>query len=133
MEAPVKTSQIFQHDTSRPGLVIVFPPGVSSLFNPRVHRTVREVEQRLGDVFVTYALSGDAMPDVGAAVNAARFAGCGSALVVEIGDWYGWSASNDPTTDTLWTENQESAGLRDAVERVVTVYTESRTAAGLAA
>jgi hypothetical protein len=129
----VNTNRPFQHDSSRPGLVIVFPPGVSSLFNPRVHRTVREVEQRLGDVFVTYALSGDAAPDVASAVNAARFAGCGSALVVHMIDWFGWSDRNDPATDTLWEEKKEWTGLHDTVERVVAAYNESRMATGVAA
>jgi hypothetical protein len=129
----VNTKPLFQHDSSRPGLVIVFPPGVSSLFNPRVHRMVREVEQRLGGVFVTYALSGDAAPDVAAAVNAARFAGCGSALVVHMGDWHGWYDRNDPATDTLWSENPEWTGLHDTVESVVAAYNVARTATGLAA
>ena len=63
-------------------LVILFPPGVKGLFNPEIHKLVREVEAKLDDVHVTYALSSGGSPDLGDAVAAARFAGCDAAVVV---------------------------------------------------
>ncbi len=124
----MKQSGFLSDSSNRSGLVIVFPPGVKSLFNPGIHRLVREVEQRLGDVFVTYALSGGATPDVGSAVNAARFAGCSSAIVVHSEDWDGQGDWIAPGSDTVWTENHDSAEIREIGQRVVEAYSQARTA-----
>ena len=66
----------------RTGLVIVFPAGVKGLFNPSVHSLVREVEEKLDGVHVTYALSSGASPTIPDALAAVRFAGCASAVVI---------------------------------------------------
>ena len=63
-------------------LVILFPPGVKGLFNPEIHKLVREVEGKLDGVHVTYALSSGGSPDLNDAISAARFAGCDAAVVV---------------------------------------------------
>jgi hypothetical protein len=63
-------------------LVIVFPAGVSGLFNADIHRLVREVQESLGGVYVTYALSSGTAPNLRDAMFAARFVGCDSAVVV---------------------------------------------------
>ncbi len=123
----MKQSGFLSDSSNRSGLVIVFPPGVKSLFNPGIHRLVREVEQRLGDVFVTYALSGGATPDVGSAVNAARFAGCSSAIVVHSEDW-GQGEWIAPGRDMVLTENHDSADIEEIVQRVVEAYSQARTA-----
>ncbi len=124
----MKQSGFLSDSSNRSGLVIVFPPGVKSLFNPGIHRLVREVEQRLGDVFVTYALSGGAAPDVGSAVNAARFAGCSSAIVVHSEDWVGQGEWIAPGRDTVLTENHDSTDIEEIVQRVVEAYSQARTA-----
>lgn len=129
----MKQNGLFKDNSMRPGLVIVFPPGVRSLFNPGVHSLVREVEQRLDGVFVTYALSGGVDPDVAAAVNAVRFAGCGSAVVVPADDWFGGWASTDPGTDVVWTEPAGLADLSVNAQRVVEAYNHGRAASGIAA
>jgi hypothetical protein len=67
---------------SKAALVVVFPPGVKGLFNPEVHGLVREVEERLDGVYVTYALSSGTSPSLRDAMAAARFVGCESAVVV---------------------------------------------------
>jgi hypothetical protein len=66
-------------------LVIVFPVGVKGLFNPAVHTLVREVQERLESVYVTYALSSGA-PSVADAIAASRFAGCEAAVIVHAED-----------------------------------------------
>jgi len=76
----------FDANRTRSALVIVFPPGVKGYFNPEIHGLVREVEEQLEDVFVTYALSSGGSPDLRDAMAAARFAGCESAVVVPAGD-----------------------------------------------
>jgi hypothetical protein len=114
------------------GLVIVFPPTVKGLFNPRVHRLVRGVEARLGAVFVTYALSSGSSPDVEAALAAARFAGCSAAVVVHWDSWLG-SAELDPSTDTLWSESPDVADLRLNVESVLRAFRGAGAALGAAA
>ena len=63
-------------------LVIVFPAGVSGLFNADIHRLVREVQESLGGVYVTYALSSGTAPNLRDAMFAARLVGCDSAVVV---------------------------------------------------
>ena len=50
----------FSERDQRAGLVIVFPLGVSGLFNPEIHGLVQEVERQLDGIFVTYALSSGA-------------------------------------------------------------------------
>jgi hypothetical protein len=78
----------FSFDANRMGsaLVIVFPPEVRGLFNAEIHGLVRDVEQQLEGVFVTYALSSSGSPDLRDALAAARFAGCDSAVVVPAGE-----------------------------------------------
>lgn len=75
----------FAVESSPAALVVVFPPGVKGLFNPQIHQLMRVVEQRLSGVFVTYALSNGSSPDLRAAMAAARFSGCESAVVVPVG------------------------------------------------
>jgi hypothetical protein len=72
----------FHGNRTGSALVIVFPPGVKGLFNTEIHGLVREVQERLDGVFVTYALSSSGSPDLKDALAAARFAGCDSAVVV---------------------------------------------------
>ena len=55
---------------------------MKGLFNSAVYGLVREVQERLDDVFVTYALSSAGSPDLRDAMTAARFARCDSAVVV---------------------------------------------------
>ncbi len=79
--------KLFDFDSgSRPtALIILFPVGVKGLFNPAVHSLVREVQEQLDDVYVSYALSSGA-PSVADAIAASRFAGCSSAVVVHASD-----------------------------------------------
>jgi hypothetical protein len=63
-------------------LVIVFPPGMKGLFNAEIHGLVREVQEKLDGVYVTYALSSGTSPNLRDAISAARFIGCDSAVVV---------------------------------------------------
>jgi len=73
-------------DRTKTALVIVFPPAVKGLFNSEVHRLVSEVQELLdGGVYVTYALSSGSSPDLGDSMAAARFGGCESAVVVQVG------------------------------------------------
>jgi len=127
------TRRIFDMSPRRSGIVIVFPTGVTNLFNPDVHRLVRMVEDQLDGVFVTYALSGGAAPDVGAALKAARFAGCSSAVVVHAEDWLGDGVGIDSSTDTLWNESHLAAGLQDTAEWVVAAYNRALPPSGMAA
>jgi hypothetical protein len=78
----MKTPFRFAADENGSALVIVFPPGVKGLFNSEIHGLVREVQERLDGVYVTYALSSGTSPDLRAAISAARFVGCDSAVVV---------------------------------------------------
>lgn len=114
------------------GLVIVFPPTVKGLFNPSVHRLVRGVEARLGGVFVTYALSSGASPDVEAALAAARFAGCSAAVVVHLDSWLE-SAELDASTDTLWSEAPDASDVRLNVESVLRAFRGAGAVLGAAA
>jgi hypothetical protein len=129
----MKAEDRYTSNSERSGLVIVFPTGVKSLFNPGVHKIVREVERRLDGKFVTYALSGGATPDVGAAVNAARFAGCSSAIVVHTDDWLDSDDWVEPGADTLWSEWHDTFEARDTVERVVAAYARARATTEMAA
>lgn len=114
------------------GLVIVFPPTVKGLFNPRIHRLVRGVEARLGGVFVTYALSAGASPDVEAALAAARFAGCSAAVVVHWDSWLG-NSELDPSTDTLWFGAPDAEDLQLDIESVLRAFRGAGAALGAAA
>jgi len=77
----MKTPFRFAADENGSALVIVFPPGVKGLFNSEIHGLVREVQERLDGVYVTYALSSAVV--VAAATNdAVRFAERGTT-----GDW----------------------------------------------
>lgn len=127
------SKRLFDPSAHHMGIVIVFPPGVTSLFNPGVHRLVREVESQLGEVFVTFALSGGATPDVDGAVRAARFAGCSSALVVHSEEWLSEDAWIDPESDTLWNGHDESIACRETARRVVAAYNQARGLSGIAA
>lgn len=75
----------FGATTPSTALVIVFPVGVRGLFNPQVHSLVREVQEKLDNVYVTYALSSGS-PTVADAIAASKFAGCEAAVVVHAGD-----------------------------------------------
>jgi hypothetical protein len=85
-------------DSNQTALVIVFPPGVSGLFNPVVHGLVRQVQDRLPEISVSYALTSGSAPTLSDAIAAARFSGCSSSVVVcagESGDaWLGDPAWN---------------------------------------
>ena len=86
------------------GLVIVFPLGVSGLFNPEIHGLVREVGSRLDGVYVTYALASGSSPTVRDAVSAALFAGCTSAVVVHSEeDDAAWSTDTAASGDRWFT------------------------------
>jgi hypothetical protein len=87
------------NNTTRTSLVIVFPPGVSGLFNPDVHGLVRQVQEELPGVYVSYALASGSAPTLRDAVAAARFAGCQSSVVVFAGE-------NDDT----WLADAKSKG-----------------------
>ena len=115
------------------GLVIVFPSGLKSLFNPHIHRVVRDVEEQLDGVFVTYAVHGGASPDVDSAVSAVRFAGCSSAVVINADEWLDKGVRIDGTSDTLWFESCDSMDLHERVQRVVDVYNSALSNSGLAA
>jgi hypothetical protein len=67
---------------TKTALVIVFPPEFKGLFNPRIYELVREVQEQLHGVYVTFALSSGSCPDLRASIAAARFVGCESAVVV---------------------------------------------------
>jgi hypothetical protein len=123
----------FAAPAQRLGLVIVFPPGVRGLFNPAVHRLVRSVEARLDNVFVTYALSSGSSPDVGAAVAAARFAGCSSAVVVHCEDWLLPATGIDPTADTVWSAEAGPIDVERGAAAVLDAFHGSRNLQGLAA
>jgi hypothetical protein len=82
MENPFR----FTAARTKTALVIAFPPDMRGLFNPEIHALVREVEARLEDVYVTYALTSGFGPSLRDAMAAARFNGCDSAVVVPAGD-----------------------------------------------
>ncbi len=115
------------------GLVIAFPTGVRSLFNPQVHRLVREVESRLDGIFVTYALSSPEGPGVEAAVNAARFAGCSSAVILHAEDWVGDFEWIDSKSDTLWARHRDSSEIAESAALIAEAFDAARNASGLAA
>ena len=81
----MKSQFKFETGDTPTALVIVFPPGVNGLFNSGVHGLVREVQAQLDGVYVTYALSSGSSPDLRAAMSAARFVGCESAVVIPAG------------------------------------------------
>ncbi len=81
----MKTPFRFVTDQNKTALVILFPPAVKSLFNSEVHRLVREVQELLDGVYVTYALSSGTSPDLRDSMSAARFGGCESMVVVPVG------------------------------------------------
>ena len=74
----------FPADGATPALVIVFPPTFRGLFNPEVHRLVRDVQELLDGVYVTYALSSGTSPDLRDAIAGAKFGGCDSVVVVPV-------------------------------------------------
>ena len=128
----MQSSFKFSERDQRAGLVIVFPPGVSGLFNPEVHRLVQEVERHLPGLYVTYALSSGESPSVRDAIRAARFVGCDSAVVVLAAEneavWPG-----DRTLRGDWL--LASVSLRSELEAsaVVEAYHSALAAAGKAA
>lgn len=104
-------------------LVIVFPVGVSGLFNPEIHGLVREVGSRLDGVYVTYALASGASPTVRDAVSSALFAGCKSAVVVQTEESDAdWSVNNSSDGDWLLTSMsvREELDASDVVDAFVT-------------
>lgn len=116
------------------GLVIVFPPGIQGLFNPEIYRLVGAVQDKLDDVYVTYALSGGSSPNVDAAVNAARFAGCGSAVIIHSEDWIGDDRDVDTTSDSTFDRREHDLlELGETADRVVQAYELVRASSGMAA
>ena len=81
----MKTPFRFTANDIKTALVIAFPPTVKGLFNSEVHGFVREVQELLDDVYVTYALSSGTSPDLRDAMAAAQFGGCESMVVVPVG------------------------------------------------
>jgi hypothetical protein len=123
--------RISQRD-QRAGLVIVFPVGVSGLFNPEIHRLVQEVENHLDGVFVTYAVSSGESPRVRDAVSAARFAGCESTVVViPAEDDAAWPADQTLRGDWLLASLSVRSELDASI--VVDAYRSALAAAGKAA
>ena len=119
-------------DETKTALVIMFPPAVKGLFNSEVHRLVRDVQDLLEEVYVTYAFSSGSSPDLRDSIAAARFGGCESAVVVPVG-----AADPAPFEDTgskgdwLLTSSQVHAG-HDA-SALVDAYLEAVAEAGRAA
>ena len=72
-------------------LVLVFPDQGETLFSSDVSRLVSEVEERVGDSFVTFALLNGRRPSLMDAISAARFMGCTSAVVTVVSDRMGTS------------------------------------------
>ena len=113
-------------------LVIVFPLGVSGLFNPEIRGLVDEVEGRLDGVYVTYALSSGASPTIRDAITAARFVGCESAVVVHtVESDKAWSGDGASGGDWLLT----SSWLRGELDApaIVEAFNSALTDAGMAA
>jgi hypothetical protein len=81
----MKSSFRLAKNETATALVIVFPPAVKGLFNPEVQKLVREVQEQLDGVYVTFALTSGNSPDLRASIAAARFVGCESAVVVVVG------------------------------------------------
>ncbi len=129
----MNTNLFFAENPNRSGLVIVFPPGVQSLFNPSIHRLVREVEERLNGTFVTFALSGGSGPDIEAALNAARFAGCSAAIVVYSEDWFIADEWIDEGSDTVVSGHGAASHLQESVQRLVDAYRLVGSTTGVAA
>lgn len=124
----------FGNGARQTALVIVFPSGVKGLFNPEVHRLVSEVQDQLENVYVTYALSGGPSPGIDAAMSAARFAGCASAVVIHSEDWTAGASAIDSTSDTTLTgEGHGELELRETVHRVVDAFNNVKEASGMAA
>lgn len=117
----------------RVGLVIRFPSTVRGLFNPSIHRLVRSVEDRLGGVFVTYALDSGVSPGVADAVAASRFAGCDSVVVVHLDEWLESVPAVQDGADTLWDEAAALAVWSEAADTVVQVFRGLRSRTELAA
>jgi hypothetical protein len=100
----MKSSFNFSETDRGAGLVIVFPPGVSGLFNPEIHGLVQKVERKLEGTYVTYALSSGASPTLRDAISAARFVGCESAVVVQaVEPDASWAVDGGPGGDWLLT------------------------------
>jgi hypothetical protein len=113
-------------------LVIVFPPGINGLFNAQVHGLVQEVQDQLENVYVTYALSSGSSPDLRAAMSAARFVGCDSAVVIPAGSAaVGESAERGTNGDWLLTTSQIGADL--TASAVIDAYFAAVSEAGKAA
>ncbi len=127
----MKTSMLFT-DSSQTALVIVFPPDVSGLFNPQVHGLVRQVQEKLPGVYVSYALTSGSSPTLRDAVAAARFAGCGSSVVVHAGEagdaWFG-----DIALDGDWMLPASSIPTELDASAVVSAFNSAIVEAGRAA
>jgi hypothetical protein len=113
-------------------LVIVFPPGVHGLFNPHVHNLVREVQENLDGVYVTYALSSGTSPDLRAAMDAARFVGCESVVVVPAGSGAVGEAVNRESGGD-WLVTSSLPGVEFEASAVIGAYLTAVTEAGKAA
>jgi hypothetical protein len=128
----MKSSFRFSQHDRRAGLVIVFPLGVSGLFNPEIHGLVKEVEEHLDGVFVTYALSSGESPQLRDAISAARFAGCQSTVVVYAADSdAALPAKQTPRGDWLLASIPVRSELDASI--VVGAYHNALEAAGMAA
>lgn len=113
-------------------LVIVFPLGVSGLFNADVHGLVRDVEKHLEGVYVTYALSSGASPNVRDAINAARFLGCDSAVVVQTVESDG-ARTVDVASGGDWLLPSSSVHGEFDASAIVDAYVSALSDAGIAA
>lgn len=71
---------------AKAALVLVFPDQERALFSSDLNGLVSEVEERLGDSFVTFALLNGRQPSLVDAISAARFMGCTSAVVMVVSD-----------------------------------------------
>jgi hypothetical protein len=110
----------------------MFPPAVKGLFNSDVHRLVREVQDLLEGVYVTYALSSGTSPDLRDSAAAARFGGCESMVVVPV------SASVaerfiDTATKGDWLLTASGADGTYSASALVDAYLAAVTEAGKAA
>ena len=108
----MESSFKFSEHGRRAGLVIVFPIGVTGLFNPEIHELVQEVERQLDGIYVTYAVSSGASPTLRDAIGAARFVGCESAVVVQAVEHdTAWPVECAPDGDWLLTSLPVSSEL----------------------
>lgn len=119
-------------DRAKTALVIVFPPAVKGLFNSEVHRLVREVQELLDGVYVTFALSSGSSPDLRDSMVAARFGGCESAVVVPVGASDAASFI-DPGSKGDWLLSDSEVHTEHDASALADAYLEAVAEAGRAA